>query len=377
MVSKEQKIFIGFVTLAILVLFIRHELIQSKLVSLEIKLYTLHGASINYKQSTVERYPPPNVVPKVYELQQDGFYRLPDVQANEAELQYKSEMNIFFVVSTIFQAGMAKLTPRQSCAIESAARANPSWKVFVLFVAARGFSFFNSSDIVSLLPLENVYLSSVNMSVIAYGTPLEELVAAGTLNNASYVVENTSDLLRLLAVYKYGGTYLDTDVVVMKSFNELPLNYMVSSGDGYVANGFINLQASGVGHEIAELFLRDAAQTFNGDRWAANGPSLVTRVLQKFCNITEPWYMTREKCGGQFVVLPPEQFFQVYYPQHSWFFEEKHTEEVMERMKGRILTHVWNRMTSDIKIRKDSKVAYIELAKQYCPNVLKFCDTAF
>lgn len=256
MVSKEQKIFIGFVTLAILVLFIRHELIQSKLVSLEIKLHTLHGASINYKQSTVERYPPPKVVPKVYELQQDGFYRLPDVQANEAELQYKSEMNIFFVVSTIFQAGLAKLTPRQSCAIESAARANPSWKVFVLFVAARGFSFFNSSDIVSLLPLENVYLRSVNMSVIAYGTPLEELVAAGTLNNASYVVENTSDLLRLLAVYKYGGTYLDTDVVVMKSFNELPLNYMVSSGDGYVANGFINLQASGVGHEIAELFLR-------------------------------------------------------------------------------------------------------------------------
>lgn len=77
------------------------------------------------------------------------------------------------------------------------------------------------------------------------------------------------------------------------------------------------------------------------------------------------------------MVLPPEQFFQVYYPQHGWFFEEKHTEEVMERMKGRILTHVWNRMTSDIKIRKDSKVAYIELAKQYCPNVLKFCDTTF
>lgn len=80
--------------------------------------------------------------------------------------------------------------------------------------------------------------------------------------------------------------------------------------------------------------------------------------------------MTREQCGGQFGVLPPDQFFQVFYPHQSWYFEANRTREVMERMKGKVLTHLWNKLTNGIKLKKDADVAYIELARLYCPNAL-------
>lgn len=179
---------------------------------------------------------------------------MPDMQSYESEL--KPEKNIFFVMSTVIEDDIAKLTPRQSCAIESAARANPDWSVFVLFTSARMFSFQNSTNMVPLLFYSNIHFRRLNMETYAIGTPLEKFFRDNSLRNSLFIVEHTSDVLRLLTLYKYGGTYLDSDVVVMDSLNELPHNYLGSEGDGYIANGIINLQVTGYGHTVAEAFLK-------------------------------------------------------------------------------------------------------------------------
>lgn len=182
------------------------------------------------------------------------IYHLIDIQSNEEVL--KQGRNIFFILTTLTNDGTIQLTPRQACAIESAARANPDWKVFPLFVFAKWFNVSSDPFIPSLLRFCNIRLRHVNLETFAVGSPVEKLFTEGALSKSSFIVEHTADVLRLLTLYKYGGTYLDTDVVVRRTLNILQPNYLGSEGSGYVANGVINLEATGYGHEFAEACLK-------------------------------------------------------------------------------------------------------------------------
>ncbi|XP_065085833.1 lactosylceramide 4-alpha-galactosyltransferase-like [Ochlerotatus camptorhynchus] len=299
----------------------------------------------------------------------DGdIYHLLDVQANEEDLHQGN--NIFFILTTLTKDGTIHLTPRQACAIESAARANPDWRVFPLFVFARWFNTTADPYISALLRFCNIRLRRVNLDTFAFGSPVEKLFAEGALKQSSYIVEHTADVLRILTLYKYGGTYLDTDVLVRKTFNKMQPNYLGSEGSGYVANGVINLEATGFGHQFAEACLNDLAQHFDGKQWAANGPFMVTRNLQTFCNTTDITKMAREQCGGQLTVYPPDWFYRIRYPRHAWFFYPEHSDEVMNSTKDDVLVHMWNKATSGIQLKINSTAAYIQLANQFCPNVL-------
>lgn len=76
-------------------------------------------------------------------------------------------------------------------------------------------------------------------------------------------------------------------------------------------------------------------------------------------------------------ILPPDTFFQITYPHHTWYFEEEHTKEALMKVAGHVLTHLWNKLTNGIQLRTTSKVAYIVLAKTYCPNVIRNCKEYF
>ncbi|KXJ75779.1 hypothetical protein RP20_CCG011070 [Aedes albopictus] len=296
------------------------------------------------------------------------IYHLIDIQSNEELL--KQGRNIFFILTTLTNDGTIQLTPRQACAIESAARANPDWKVFPLFVFAKWFNVSSDPFIPSLLRFCNIRLRHVNLETFAVGSPVEKLFIEGALSKSSFIVEHTADVLRLLTLYKYGGTYLDTDVVVRRTLNILQPNYLGSEGSGYVANGVINLQATGYGHEFAEACLKDLALNFDGTQWAANGPFMVTRNLQKFCNTTEVVNMNRQQCGNQLTVYPPDVFYRIRYPHHDWFFYPERSVEVMKAIENDVLVHMWNKATSGIQLLVTSSAAYIQLANQFCPNVL-------
>ncbi|XP_039450780.1 lactosylceramide 4-alpha-galactosyltransferase-like [Culex pipiens pallens] len=311
----------------------------------------------------IQKFADPNIV------------HLSNVQHNESE--FSSGKNIFFIVSTLSPRGEIKLTARQACSIESAARTNPDWSIFPLFVTATWFNALNNEFISPLLRYGNIHLRTVDLETFALGTPLEDLFARHALQKSSYPVEHTSDVLRLLVLYKYGGTYLDTDVVLLKSFDLLRPNFLGSEGHGYVANGVINLQATGDGHRFAEACINDLAQNFNGTVWAANGPFLVTRNLRRFCNVSDVASMSRERCGGQLTVHPPDVFYRIRYPRHEWFFEPERTDAVMTAVRDDILVHVWNKATGGIPLKVDGTTAYVKLAHEFCPNVIKGCDEFF
>lgn len=124
-------------------------------------------------------------------------------------------------------------------------------------------------------------------------------------------------------------------------------------------------------------FFSDLARNFNGTVWAANGPFLVTRNLRRFCNVSEVASISRERCGGQLTVHPPDVFYRIRYPRHEWFFEPERTDAVMTAVKDDILVHVWNKATGGIPLKVDGTTAYVKLAHEFCPNVIKVCDEFF
>lgn len=123
--------------------------------------------------------------------------------------------SIFFIETSCKHKNGINLNLRQSCAVESAANLNPNLKVFVLFVSPTFIN--NNSDVIKRLDMySNVYLRHINFIKYSLNTPLQDFVTSNTIFTSLWPVSHTSDLLRFLTLWKFGGTYMDLDVVLMK-----------------------------------------------------------------------------------------------------------------------------------------------------------------
>jgi lactosylceramide 4-alpha-galactosyltransferase len=172
-----------------------------------------------------------------------------------------------------------------------------------------------------------------------------------------------------LSLWKYSGTYLDLDIVMLKPLDTLQPNYAGAESNNFVAAGIINLENDS-GHEIADLCVKDLLKNFDGNDWGNNGPGVITRVLQQICNTKNVMKMisTPNQCKN-FKVLPIESCYAIRWPEHIKFFKEEFLNETMERLNESIIAHVWNKHSAATPLKMDANVAYIQLAKKFCPKV--------
>ncbi|XP_058824632.1 lactosylceramide 4-alpha-galactosyltransferase [Topomyia yanbarensis] len=277
--------------------------------------------------------------------------------------------NIFFHETSCSENGVIGLNARQACAVESAARMNPTRQTFVLFAAPVGFRNKSSLPLMdALLSYPNVELRFVNLTTYAQDTPLKDWMQSGEIFRSKYMNSHLSDVMRYLTLYKYGGTYLDLDVVVMQSFDTLKPNYAGAESPRWVAAGVIHFELDGYGHELAEMCLRDLLINFNGQSWGNNGPGVITRVFKRVCSTNAPLLMTRERCR-HFTVFPPEAFYAINFEDYLQFFEERWLDQALTALNRSVVAHVWNKFSRDHKVRVGSQVAYGVLAERYCPRV--------
>jgi hypothetical protein len=109
------------------------------------------------------------------------------------------------------------LHKRQACVIESAAKMNPNHKVYLLYSCPINGKLADSSEHVRpIFAYPNVKLWRLNVTRQLSGTPLETWNFHAAMESSSWPREHSSDVLRLVALWKYGGTYLDLDVIVLR-----------------------------------------------------------------------------------------------------------------------------------------------------------------
>lgn len=145
---------------------------------------------------------------------------------------------------------------REACAIESAAKSNPNRDVFVLFISPVGYTSRVPKAVESILKYPNVHLRNNDMWKYAIGTPLEKWLTSDTIFHSDYLYEHMADVLRFLTLFKFGGIYSDTDVIVMKSFDDLGKDFAGDDWGDVVGCSVLGLDVTGLGHKIAAHCLK-------------------------------------------------------------------------------------------------------------------------
>ncbi|KAJ9185345.1 hypothetical protein P3X46_004991 [Hevea brasiliensis] len=172
------------------------------------------------------------------------------------------------------------------------------------------------------------------------------------------LAQNLSNLIRLATLFKYGGVYLDTDFIVLKSFAGLSNSIgaqsidMASKNWTRLNNAVLVFDSN---HPLLFKFIQEFAATFDGNKWGHNGPYLVSRVVERVAG----------RPGYNFTVMPPMAFYPVDWIRIGGFFRKPENRADSRWVKAKLLqlsgetygVHLWNRQSSRIRIEEGSVMA--------------------
>ncbi|KAF9808796.1 hypothetical protein SFRURICE_013058 [Spodoptera frugiperda] len=237
------------------------------------------------------------------------------------------------------------LNSRQACSIESTARAHPTRPIYVLFSGPVAEMVYQRSCIAKLRRFPNVHFARVHIEEYARNTPLDALVASKKLEESYWPVEHASDILRFLTLYKWGGLYLDTDMIVMKSLTPLGHNWVAREKLDCASVGVIASSMDHVGRQLAQALADELQTTFKPDVFNNNGPAVMLRVLKRLCNKSDPKEWSAETC------------------------------QELKNVSNAYAHHLWNKMTYNLTVKKDCP--YDKLAKKFCPLIYEMYGDEF
>lgn len=129
----------------------------------------------------------------------------------------------------------------------------PNSKIYVMFVSKTRFVRLKHSLLIDMLTkYQNVHFKYLRIEHFAKNTPLESWFRAEELAKSKYEIAHTADILRLLTLWKYGGTYLDLDVIVAKGVKMT--NFACAEDNKVVNNAILSLDKRN-GKKIAAMFM--------------------------------------------------------------------------------------------------------------------------
>lgn len=148
------------------------------------------------------------------------------------------------------------LYSRQACSIESAARSNPDWKVYVLFLGPVSKKFIQGETYSILNEIKNVYFGRVFLDNMITGYDGMKKVFREIRHKSGWPIHHTADAMRFLILQEYGGVYLDLDMMVVKSLNGLGKNWVSRESDMFPGSAAIRLSKDKLGKRFSELALK-------------------------------------------------------------------------------------------------------------------------
>lgn len=269
------------------------------------------------------------------------------------------------------------LTKRQACAIESAAKMNPDASVHLLFTCSiNGGMSASPGYVKEVFRYPNVKIWKLDVPGFLEGTSLQDWDFKGHLERSKWPVEHSSDVLRYVSLLKYGGTYLDLDVIIRKSLDALGTNYLGKENSDLLSACVLSFASEGIGRRVAQMCVDEILTDFSGDWWNHNGPDLVTKVFKKVCGVDKVAEMYPDKCHG-LTVLPEECFTPIRYPGWGGLFTTIHVHEIMGRVNSSFGVHTWNKITRDEDLNLMITQPFGLLALHFCPTVHDASDRFF
>eukprot|EP01103_Thecamoeba_quadrilineata_P019306 TRINITY_DN7757_c0_g1_i1.p1 TRINITY_DN7757_c0_g1~~TRINITY_DN7757_c0_g1_i1.p1 ORF type:complete len:317 (+),score=40.63 TRINITY_DN7757_c0_g1_i1:400-1350(+) len=112
------------------------------------------------------------------------------------------------------------------------------------------------------------------------GSPLEKWSANKDVRmweRSKHWYSHLTDVLRLFLVWKEGGTYLDTDVIIVRPLSDLH-NVIGRVRDDRINGAVMRFEK---GNRFLKDCMEELVKKFDPSEWAANGPDLITRVYEQ------------------------------------------------------------------------------------------------
>ncbi|KAF5728928.1 putative Alpha 1 4-glycosyltransferase family protein [Tripterygium wilfordii] len=172
--------------------------------------------------------------------------------------------------------------------------------------------------------------------------------------------QNLSNLLRLALLYKFGGIYIDTDVIVLKSLAKLrnsigAQTINLETGKWSRLNNAVLIFDKQ--HPLLFKFIEEFAFTFDGNKWGHNGPYLASRVVKRIDG----------RPGFNFTVLPPSAFYPVNWSRIRSLFrgprDKVHSKWLHTKLdqirKESFAVHLWNKQSRKMKVENGSIIGQI------------------
>ncbi|KAI4370885.1 hypothetical protein MLD38_019183 [Melastoma candidum] len=179
-----------------------------------------------------------------------------------------------------------------------------------------------------------------------------------------------SELVRLAALYKYGGIYLDFDVIVLKPLSTLNNAVGLENGlDQWSLNGAV------MAFNRHSPFIRKCLEEYyvsyddTKPRW--NGADLLTRVAKNFSRTSQEMMDLEAQPPSVFFPIRKEDILRYFYAP-STKAEKEAQEALFQRITSESLAfHFWNSLTSSLVPEQDSLAArLIDHRCMYCTDVL-------
>ncbi|XP_062914266.1 lactosylceramide 4-alpha-galactosyltransferase-like [Mobula hypostoma] len=268
----------------------------------------------------------------------------------------KSNTTIFFL-ETSKRTNPTFLT---MCSVESAARSHPKAKVvfYMKGLTATGGKQTLEMSLLNCFP--NVEIKPIDLKEIFADTPLYSWYLQLNTWWQPYLITTISDAARLAVIWKYGGIYLDTDIIVLK--NLLNLTNSIGREQKYLVNtAFLAFNQH---HDYIGRCLKDFVEHYNGWIWGHQGPQLVTRMLKKWCQKNSVTKI--QQCKGV-KMLNPEAFYPIRWQDWKKYFEVVSHSEAQELLKNSYGVHIWNKKSHGTRFQIGSKVMIDQLSSVYCP----------
>ncbi|XP_055948338.1 lactosylceramide 4-alpha-galactosyltransferase-like isoform X2 [Argiope bruennichi] len=176
---------------------------------------------------------------------------------------------------------------------------------------------------------------------------------------------HVSDALRLSIIWKYGGIYLDTDVVVLRSLSHLHNTTTTDNGKN-LGSAFLAFEPY---HPLLQATITDFATSYTPSDFASNGPVLLNKHFKQRCHVelVDELYKGGENtCDVD--VLPYKSTYPIDYKDWREYFKPQETlnETAFDSC---FIIHVWNYLSHGGMLVVGQNSLYEVVMKRHCPKV--------
>ncbi|XP_075720032.1 alpha-1,4-N-acetylglucosaminyltransferase-like [Rhinoderma darwinii] len=299
------------------------------------------------------------------------------ITENDYNQMFRSENGISYKInsSVVLQQGNSILfletTDRMKppslvlCAIESAARMYPDRPV-VFFMKGLGdiitedYEKIVGEYLPTLSAYKNIYIFPLQLEKLFTDTPFMPWYKKIDPEKEVYWTHIKSDACRVAIIWKYGGIYMDTDVISIRPIPEK--NFLAAEHAAATSSGVFGLSPH---HKLTWEFMENFVQNYRGEIWGHQGPGVFTRVVKKYCGNPQFKSVDNVKCANV-SYFHPERFYPISYGSWRRYFE---VWKDLPTFSNSYALHLWNYMNSKGKTMVAGSNTLVEhLYRQYCPS---------